>query len=395
MCRAIDAAQSEILLESYILKDDTTGRGFLEALASARSRGVSVRVLADFFGSFATRRAFWAEMRRRGIEVRLFNPRFPHLRLSALSRPPQDPRRRSARGLHRRNEHRRRIRIGSRIPPRPLARHARAGRGHDRVGDGDRLLGGLEALGRRPARARASREEPRGAGLHPDTRLAPRPRARRDGRRPLGHRRRGTPSRSGSPTPTSRRAVAPSSFSPRRRAAASTCACCCRGGPTSPSSATPGTATFGGCSGGGVRVFEYRAAILHAKALVADDFVSVVGSTNLDFRSFHFNAECNLVILDDDVGRRPRRGLRRRPDPLDRDHSARTGAGGGRSTRSATPPRGCSRQSSDPPSKIAQEERPGAGTATFVPSRGRQRHGLGPGRRVTISRAFSLLPEAV
>jgi cardiolipin synthase len=31
---------------------------------------------------------------------------------------------------------------------------------------------------------------------------------------------------------------------------------------------------------------------------VADEFVSVAGSTNLDFRSFHFNAECNLVMLE-------------------------------------------------------------------------------------------------
>ncbi|HEX7251517.1 MAG TPA: phospholipase D-like domain-containing protein, partial [Thermoanaerobaculia bacterium] len=49
---------------------------------------------------------------------------------------------------------------------------------------------------------------------------------------------------------------------------------------------------------GGVRIFEYGAAILHAKSLVADDRVCVVGSTNLDYRSFHLNAECNLVIID-------------------------------------------------------------------------------------------------
>lgn len=52
----------------------------------------------------------------------------------------------------------------------------------------------------------------------------------------------------------------------------------------------------------GVRVFEYEAAVLHAKTAVADDFVSVIGSTNLDFRSFHFNAECNLVILHEKTG---------------------------------------------------------------------------------------------
>jgi cardiolipin synthase len=48
----------------------------------------------------------------------------------------------------------------------------------------------------------------------------------------------------------------------------------------------------------GVRIFEYQAAVLHAKSLVADGYVSVVGSTNLDFRSFLFNSECDLVILD-------------------------------------------------------------------------------------------------
>ncbi|HEV7783914.1 MAG TPA: phospholipase D-like domain-containing protein, partial [Thermoanaerobaculia bacterium] len=47
----------------------------------------------------------------------------------------------------------------------------------------------------------------------------------------------------------------------------------------------------------GVRIFEYQAAILHAKTLVADGYVSVVGSTNLDFRSFVFNNECDLLML--------------------------------------------------------------------------------------------------
>jgi cardiolipin synthase len=31
---------------------------------------------------------------------------------------------------------------------------------------------------------------------------------------------------------------------------------------------------------------------------VADGLVSMVGSTNLDFRSFLFNAECDLLMLD-------------------------------------------------------------------------------------------------
>ena len=55
---------------------------------------------------------------------------------------------------------------------------------------------------------------------------------------------------------------------------------------------------FGALLERGVRIFEYQAAILHAKTLVADGLVSLVGSTNLDFRSFLFNAECDLLMMD-------------------------------------------------------------------------------------------------
>jgi len=47
-----------------------------------------------------------------------------------------------------------------------------------------------------------------------------------------------------------------------------------------------------------VRIFEYEESVLHAKTVVVDGFASMVGSTNMDFRSFHFNSECNLVVLD-------------------------------------------------------------------------------------------------
>ena len=48
----------------------------------------------------------------------------------------------------------------------------------------------------------------------------------------------------------------------------------------------------------GVRIFEYQPAVLHEKSVVADDFVTVIGSSNLDFRSFQFNAECNVMLFD-------------------------------------------------------------------------------------------------
>jgi cardiolipin synthase len=56
---------------------------------------------------------------------------------------------------------------------------------------------------------------------------------------------------------------------------------------------------YGGLLAHGVRIFEYQGAMLHAKALVVDGHASLVGSSNLDFRSFWFNAEVNLLVLDD------------------------------------------------------------------------------------------------
>ena len=46
----------------------------------------------------------------------------------------------------------------------------------------------------------------------------------------------------------------------------------------------------------GVKVYLYKDGFLHAKTIVADDIVSTVGSTNLDYRSFELNFEVNAFI---------------------------------------------------------------------------------------------------
>ena len=48
----------------------------------------------------------------------------------------------------------------------------------------------------------------------------------------------------------------------------------------------------------GVRVFRYKGGFLHSKAMVIDDFISIVGSTNMDERSFAQNFEANAFIYD-------------------------------------------------------------------------------------------------
>lgn len=79
VAESIESATQEILLETYILKDDTTGHDLVERLGRAAARGVKVRVLADAFGSWTMSRAFWRRMQRMGIEARLFHPFWAHL----------------------------------------------------------------------------------------------------------------------------------------------------------------------------------------------------------------------------------------------------------------------------------------------------------------------------
>ena len=49
----------------------------------------------------------------------------------------------------------------------------------------------------------------------------------------------------------------------------------------------------------GVRIYEYRPGLLHAKTLCLDGVVSLIGSTNLDLRSFDLNFENNVLLQDE------------------------------------------------------------------------------------------------
>ena len=46
----------------------------------------------------------------------------------------------------------------------------------------------------------------------------------------------------------------------------------------------------------GVRIFEYRPGMTHVKALLVDDLWAVIGTTNVDNRSFEHNDEVNVAI---------------------------------------------------------------------------------------------------
>jgi cardiolipin synthase A/B len=71
---AIRTAERWVHLENYIFLDDRVGRLFRDALCEAASRGVAVRLLVDWFGSAEVSGSFWEEMRRAGVDARIVNP---------------------------------------------------------------------------------------------------------------------------------------------------------------------------------------------------------------------------------------------------------------------------------------------------------------------------------
>ena len=56
----------------------------------------------------------------------------------------------------------------------------------------------------------------------------------------------------------------------------------------------------------GVEIYERQEAVLHAKVMLIDDCWAVIGSANLDHRSFHRNYEVNVIVDSQEFGEQVR-----------------------------------------------------------------------------------------
>jgi cardiolipin synthase len=349
----LDQAQEEILVETYILRDDRIGARVKAALAAAARRGVRVCVLADAVGSVATKDRFWTALEADGVIVRLFH-RFRHLPLEVLRRDHRkiivvDRHVAYVGGMNIGEEYGSSIRkhddawrdtfmrvqgsVAQELasvfaegwdrakgPPLP---------GLEYVSWSDGIVvpphGTLEALGARALRARVERnvgrlrdrrrgrrvrrganvwnsEEPESAGtvLVLDSRPG---RGQRETLAVMSALVGGARERLWVTTPY---------FAPPTRALVMLAGAARRGidvrlllpGPRTdvPLVRHAAHGAYARLLRSGVRVFEYQRATLHAKTVVVDGHASIVGSSNLDFRSFWLNAECNLLVFDDACG---------------------------------------------------------------------------------------------
>jgi cardiolipin synthase len=315
MYEAVAGAHREVLLESYIFKDDRVGRTFLDLLAAAVRRGVAVRVLADALGSSGTHADFWRDMERRGISAHLFHPLFKglwyqpfrdHRKLLVVDRriaftggmnigveygspswPHRSRWRRRQTAWHRaatpwRDSH---VRV---VGPAAWALSVVFSEGWEHAGGAPLDLAPLtvEGVGDAAGGARV---------LVLDA-------------QPLrGNREAAAALTAIAAAARKRLWITNAYFAPGHHAVRVLADAAHRGVDVRlllpartdvPLVRHAGHGYFADLLGRGIRIFEYAAAVLHAKTLVADGYLSVVGSTNLDFRSFLFNAECNLVVLD-------------------------------------------------------------------------------------------------
>ncbi len=348
MLQGIAEAREEVLLETYILRDDRIGVQVQQALIAAVQRGVRVSVLADAIGSFFTRTTFWDALEEHGVLVRHFH-RFWHLPFEALRRDHRkiiviDRAIAFTGGMNIGEEYGSSIRShagawrdtflrvegsvaqelaavfaegwdraqgpplpglgyvswseGITVPPATTVRAFTAQALRARL-DRRLALRRDRIRGRRVQRRHEIAIESDRAVLVLDSRPG---RGQREMLAVLSALLGGARERLWITTPY---------FAPPTRALTLLRQAAERG--VDVRLLLPGTladvplarraahGTYSALLASGVRIFEYQAATLHAKTVVIDGRASVVGSSNLDFRSFWLNAECNLLVFDDDL----------------------------------------------------------------------------------------------
>ena len=77
MLAALRAAKSSINMEAYIFEDDDVGAEFASVLKSRAQAGVKVRLIYDSVGSNKTPKEFFADLASSGVQVVEFNPLSP------------------------------------------------------------------------------------------------------------------------------------------------------------------------------------------------------------------------------------------------------------------------------------------------------------------------------
>jgi cardiolipin synthase len=323
MLEAIAAATESVHFQVYIFEPDEVGMRFVEAFIERARAGVEVRLMVDGFGALALRGEPLARMRAAGVVVRKFRP----FKLRHLAR------------IYKR-DHRRAIVVDGRVAFTGGAAVSKKWKGdvtnaHEWRDHMTRVTGALVA-GVQSAFAENwvydVGEMIAGPRYFPATFENPAVEARieaSDDPTPRAIALVSSPSDHGQPirllfhfsfrSAQRRLWISNSYFIPDRhlRGAVAERA---RAGvdvrvlvPGNHTDAVPvqlaGRTYYEELLEAGVRIFEYLPSMMHAKAVVADDCWSIVGSSNLDNRSMKINEENVLGIADGALARQVAAGM--------------------------------------------------------------------------------------
>lgn len=328
---AVAGAERFICLIFYIFRNDSTGIGLAEILKRKSREGIRVYIIYDHFGSFFTPRSFWRDMKDAGIRVRASRPfkwtspllyvHRDHRKLIII-----DQKTAFTGGLNIANEY-----SGFHLKLRvkawrdtgvmlegPIVRELMKSfikswytcRG-EQIAFPDVPLPGqssfrmkIASLRKRLLRKQSHEELPDEEAEIPTAGLPTIPifvdsaRGRRRMRRLLyysiNHSKRGIDLTTAYFIP-SRRMVETLEKAVKRGARVRLLAA---GKSDMPLASYAGKAFFSRLLKAGVEIYTYTGEILHAKTFLFDGCWTIIGSTNLDFRSLRYNDEGNVGILD-------------------------------------------------------------------------------------------------
>lgn len=310
MFTAIQEARDHINVEFYIIEDDEVGNRFADALIAKRAEGVDVNLIFDSVGGINTPSAFFDRLKAGGVRVLEFNPINPLTARRGWEVNWRDHRKvlivdgRTAfvgginiSSVYSRGSFskRQRPKAESKLPWRDT--HVQ-------------LEGPVVAEFQRMF---VDTWQKQGGELLTDKRYFPPPATKGpDVARAVG----GTPEDSPNPIYVTMLSAIRSAetsvhltnayFVPDKQMIAALTEAAARGVDVKiilPSTTDSGLVFHAGRSyytallRGGVKIYEQKDAVLHAKTAVVDGVWSTVGSTNLDWRSFVHNNEINAVIL--------------------------------------------------------------------------------------------------
>ncbi len=305
--QALQEAERCIILEFYIIRDDCTGCAFSEALSVAAGRGVKVLLLYDYIGCFDTPRSFFKRLEQKGIVCLPFNP--PPFKNGIAWFDKRDHRKMAV--IDGKTAFIGGLNIGD--------EYAGYGESPERWRDmGIRIDGpaaaGLEQL------FIDNWQEQGGAAAAGAHLVEPPPAAEGKGATVMVIS--GGPHHNRSFIRSAfRMAIAGASeyikilnpyFLPGPRVLRSLLRAAGRGVCVQlvlpaksdvPIVSLLSRASYAPLLRGGIEIFERKGTVLHAKVMLIDDCWAVIGSANLDQRSFHRNYEVNVIVDSREFGR--------------------------------------------------------------------------------------------